>query len=42
MDKQDFHKMKKNAVNFFRNNYEKELLLEKMDKVIFERGNNNV
>lgn len=42
MSKQDFNKMQENATIFFKNNYEKELLLKKMDKYLFEGGNNNV
>lgn len=42
MDKQDFNKMKENAILFFKNNYEKELLLKNMDEYLFEGGKNNV
>ena len=38
MDPAEFKNMKKNAIEFFKNNYEKDLLLNKMDQYLFEGG----
>lgn len=42
LSKTEFNAMKDNAVHFFKDNYEKELLLKKMDRYLFEGGKNNV
>lgn len=42
LSKKDFNIMKENAVRFFNNNYEKELLLKNMDRYLFEGGKENV
>ena len=38
MDPAEFKNMRKNAIEFFKNNYEKDLLLNKMDQYLFEGG----
>lgn len=42
LSKKDFNIMQENAVRFFNNNYEKELLLKNMDRYLFEGGKENV
>lgn len=42
MDESELRRLRKNALEFFEENYKKELLLRKMDEYLFEGGTENV